>query len=322
MPVTIDDVAKYAGVNKSTVSRALHGSYSISESTRKRIEQAVDELGYVGNLAAKMLASRRVNSIGVVFPPIADKANQPFFMKILTVINAKATANNVTVAIATGHSSRELKSQVRLMHLERRVDGFILLSADEEDLVRDYLQEEKVPFVVLGTPGKQSQPLNSVDNDNYQLGADAANYLIRRGHKKMVFFVDEIRGEFSRERLRGFLDVVGEDNCQVVNIFDTTFVKTDETAMVVLDDWLAISIIERLRQQSIHVPQDISVLSFNNSYLSKLIEPKLTTYSINIEQLGEEVVRVLQESIENEKIERVIVPFHLIERDSVRTITG
>lgn len=320
MPVTIEDVARHAGVNKSTVSRALHGSYSISESTRKKVEQAVEDLGYVGNLAAKMLASHRVNSIGVVFPPIADQANQPFFMKILTVINAKARERNVTVAIATGHSTKELKSQVRLMHLERRVDGFILLSAGEMDTVCDYLEDEKVPFVVLGTPEKQVKQLNSVDNDNYQMGADAADYLHQHGHKKMAFLVDEIRGEFSRERLRGFLDVAGKDNCRVIKVFDNDFVKSDETAIAVLDDWIAVSIIERLRTQNIRVPEDISVLSFNNSYLSELIEPKLTTYSINIEQLGEEAVRVLRENIEREKIERVIVPFHLVERDSVRSI--
>lgn len=319
MIVTIDDVAKRVGVNKSTVSRALNGSTKISEATKKKVQKVADELGYVGNLHAKMLASQQVNALGVVFPPVADQSNQPFFMKILTSINESARENSVTVAIATGLSSEDLESQVRRMHLERRVDGFILLYADN-DSVRNYLQTENVPFVLLGNPENQTEEVNSVDNDNYEMGVAAANYLTSRGHKKMLFFVDEIRGSFSKERLSGFLDTVGADACRVINIFDNNFVRTDETAAVMLDDWIAVSLIERFRTQNISFPEDLSILSFNNSYLSELIQPRLTTYGINVNKLGQETVRVLRESIKTGEKARVIVPFHLVERDSVKTL--
>ncbi|MFV0555521.1 MAG: LacI family DNA-binding transcriptional regulator [Lactovum sp.] len=319
MIVTIDDVAQQAGVNKSTVSRALNGSKTISEVTRKKIQKIADDMGYVGNLHAKMLASQQVNAIGVVFPAIADQSNQPFFMKILTAINESARENLVTVAIATGRSVEELESQVRRMHLERRVDGFIVLYA-ENDSVRSYLETQKIPFVLVGSPEKEGKNINSVDNDNYMMGVEAAQYLLSRGHKKLLFFIDEIRGNFSKERLQGFLDSVGKNTCQVVNIYNTNFVRTDETAAVMLDDWIAVSLIERLKNQKVQIPDDLSIISFNNSYLSELIQPRLTTYGINVRQLGEKAVAVLQHTIKTGEKQQVLVPFHLVERDSVKTI--
>ncbi|MDR0300452.1 MAG: LacI family transcriptional regulator [Streptococcaceae bacterium] len=322
MIVTIDDVAKRVGVNKSTVSRALNGSSTISERTKKLIKETANEMGYVGNFHAKLLASRRVNAIGVVFPPIADKANQPFFMKILTSINKAARKNKMTVAIATGHSTEELNEQVDLMCRERRVDGFILLYANENDPVKDYLQSEKVPFVLLGTPEHDIETVNSVDNDNNAMGVAAAEYLKSLGHRDFAFFVDDIHGLFVRERIKGFIKVVGEAHCKLVNIFDNDFVKKNETAIVVLDDWMAVSLIERFRRENVNVPEDLSILSFNNSYLSELVQPTLTTYGINIEQLGKEAVKVLRQFIDTGRVHRKIVPFHLVERESVKNIAG
>lgn len=119
MTVTIKDVAKLAGVNASTVSRAIHDSKAISDKTKEKVKKAMLELGYSRNAAAQTLASGKAGAIGVVFPPIENKSEQPFFMKILTAINEAARQNNITVSIASGHSNAELLSQVKVMYQEK-----------------------------------------------------------------------------------------------------------------------------------------------------------------------------------------------------------
>ena len=127
MAVTIKDVARRAGVNPSTVSRAIHNHSAISEKTKERVRKAMADLDYSRNSAAQMLASGKSGAIGVIFPPIENKSEQPFFMKILTAINEEAHQNKITVSIASGHTIEELLSQVRVMYQEKRVDGFIVL---------------------------------------------------------------------------------------------------------------------------------------------------------------------------------------------------
>ena len=139
--VTIKDVAEKAGVNPSTVSRALKDSSSISQKTKEKVKKAMSDLGYVPNLAAQMLASGLTYSVGVVLPPLItpDRASDPFFMEILTAINDEARKNDFTVSIATSDTITELKEQVQLMHRQKRVDGFIVLYSEEDDPVRNFL---------------------------------------------------------------------------------------------------------------------------------------------------------------------------------------
>ena len=103
MAVTIKDVAKKAGVNASTVSRVLKDSSEISEKTKVKVRKAMQELGYTRNVAAQILASGKSNTIGVVFPPVEDKSNQPFYMKVLTSINETARKYDVSIAVVTGY---------------------------------------------------------------------------------------------------------------------------------------------------------------------------------------------------------------------------
>ena len=149
---TIKDVAKRAGVSPSTVSRTLKDSPAISEETKVKVRAAMDELGYVPNSAAQMLATGLTHSLGVVLPPLTDRENisQPFYMEILAAINEEASCNSQVVSIATGATLEELVKQVELMHRQKRADGFIILYSETKDPVKDYLLKERVPFVVVG----------------------------------------------------------------------------------------------------------------------------------------------------------------------------
>ncbi|MDR1606509.1 MAG: LacI family transcriptional regulator [Streptococcaceae bacterium] len=323
MAVTIKDVAKRAGVNPSTVSRAIHDHPAISDKTKEKVQKAMAELGYSRNSAAQMLASGKAGAIGVVFPPVENKSEQPFFMKILTAINEEARQNEITVSIASGYSNDTLLSQVQVMYQEKRVDGFILLYAGEADDVRNYLLADGIPFVVVGTPVERANEITAVDNDNKLMGSEATQYLASLGHKRIAFVSNVDSGEVFHERYLGFSTKV-----QALGLTGQLLRTTEEfeigeaTALVVLDDILAIKVIQRLSEQGIAVPQDISVISFNNSIFASLIHPYLTTFDINITQLGHRSVQKLVHLLAypEDYREKVTVPFELKVRESTKAV--
>ena len=244
MTVTIKDVAKLAGVNASTVSRAIHDSKAISDKTKEKVKKAMLELGYSRNAAAQTLASGKAGAIGVVFPPIENKSEQPFFMKILTAINEAARQNNITVSIASGHSNDELLSQVKVMYQEKRVDGFIVLYAGEEDDVRSYLITDRIPFVIVGSTIERANEITAVDNNNQLMGSEAANYLASLGHKQLAFISNTDSGEVFHERYQGFM--LKTQSLGLKGRLVKSKNKLDigpATGLVVLDDILAIKVI-------------------------------------------------------------------------------
>ena len=323
MSVTIKDVAKRAGVNASTVSRTIHDHPAISDKTKEKVKKAMTELGYSRNSAAQMLASGKAGAIGVVFPPVANKSEQPFFMKILTTINEEARKNKITVSIATGYSNATLLSQVQVMYQEKRVDGFILLYAGKADDVRNYLLADDIPFVVIGTPVEHVNEITAVDNDNKLMSSEATQYLASLGHKRIAFINNVDSGEVFHERYLGFrmkIQALGLTGQLLRTIED--FEVGSATALVVLDDVLAIRIIQRLSEQGIVVPDDVSVVSFNNSIFASLTHPYLTTFDINITQLGHRSVQKLVHLLAHPEDyrEKVIVPFDLKVRESTKAI--
>ncbi|NLH34661.1 MAG: LacI family transcriptional regulator [Lactococcus chungangensis] len=323
MAVTIKDVARRAGVNPSTVSRAIHNHSAISEKTKERVRKAMADLDYSRNSAAQMLASGKSGAIGVIFPPIENKSEQPFFMKILTAINEEAHQNKITVSIASGHTIEELLSQVRVMYQEKRVDGFIVLYAGEADDVRDYLLAGEIPFVIVGTPIERANEMTAVDNDNKLMGAEAAQYLAGLGHKKLAFVTNTDKGEVFHERYRGFEAKIKSLGLNGQLLYTSESLALDNvTALVVLDDILAIKVIQGLTERGITVPDDISVISFNNSVFASLIHPYLTTFDINITQLGHRSVQKLLHLIADpdDFREKVTVPFELKVRESTKAV--
>ncbi|MGX7048947.1 LacI family transcription regulator [Lactococcus piscium] len=323
MTVTIKDVAKLAGVNASTVSRAIHDSKAISDKTKEKVKKAMLELGYSRNAAAQTLASGKAGAIGVVFPPIENKSEQPFFMKILTAINEAARQNNITVSIASGHSNDELLSQVKVMYQEKRVDGFIVLYAGEEDDVRSYLITDRIPFVIVGSTIERANEITAVDNNNQLMGSEAASYLASLGHKQLAFISNTDSGEVFHERYQGF--VLKMQSLGLKGRLVKSKNKLDighATGLVVLDDILAIKVIQRLSEQGISVPADVSVISFNNSVFASLIHPYLTTFDINIRQLGHRSVQKLVHLLAypDDFKEKVTVPFELKVRESTKAV--
>lgn len=335
---TIKDVAERAGVNPSTVSRVLKDNHSISEKTKEKVRKAMAELGYVPNVAAQMLASGLTHNIGLVFPPLAtdDRLSEPFFMSILSTITHEAKLNHFTVSIATGISLDDLLEQVRLMHQQKRVDGFIILYSEQNDPIRQYLLQNKIPFVIVGAPEGQETQITYINNDNQLMGKMAVDYLNSQGHETIYFVSDDLASEVASERFMGYVKgmmrlglsyqpmcLFNPSDAQSVDELMTMIETGKPTALVVISDRVTIRLMQLLSYYNLKVPDDISVITFNNSIFSTLIHPYLTTFDIHVEHLGQSSFKRLLTIIKSkneERSEQIIVPFTLKERESVRNI--
>ncbi|AND79136.1 LacI family DNA-binding transcriptional regulator [Streptococcus pantholopis] len=336
--VTIKDVAHKAGVNPSTVSRVLKDHQSISIKTKEKVRKAMRELGYVPNVAAQILASGLTYSIGLVFPPLLtpDRLSEPFFMQILSTITNEAKNNDFTVSIATGMTMGDLEKQVQLMYKQKRVDGFIILYSEQDDPIKRYLLANRIPFVIVGAPEGFENQITYIDNDNQLMARTAVEFLYDKGHGKVLFVTDDLQSEVSSERYIGYLKGImklglpsqppllfdRKDPATVEHLIDTIR-NFQATALIVIGDVLAIRIVQLLSYYELKVPDDLSVITFNNSAYGKLIHPYLTTFDINISSLGSISFKRLLAIIKNPNVElseKIIVPFTLKERESVRNL--
>lgn len=332
MAITVKDVAKKAGVATSTVSRVINDHPSISETTKKKVRKIMDELGYVPNITARNLGKRVSSAVGVILPPLDSKERlgNPFYLEIMEAINEEARHHGVTTAIATAKSFDVLLENVQRMHLQKQVDGFILVYSDSDDPVIDYLYEQQIPFTLIGQPYHHENEIIYIDNDNQLLGKQATEFLIDNGHKNILFVTNTTHESLYFERYFGYqkaMMLAGLSAQPSVTLeqaedyldFDTILKKAETTALVVIDDIFALRTMQLAQMYGYIIPETLSMISFNNSIFSTLMHPYLTSIDIDISELGRVAMQKLQELIHEEVSNgvRLVIPHRLIKRETV-----
>lgn len=335
MAVTIKDVAKQANVAPSTVSRVIADSSRISEDTKQKVRNAMKQLGYHPNLNARSLASQSTQLIGLVMPSSSDVVFQnPFFPTVLQGISEGAHEKKYALHMTTGKSEKETLEGVVNMVQGKRVDGMILLNSKVEDNIITYLKERDFPFVLIGKPYKNVEQITHVDNDNFRAMKEATEYLLKHGHRKIAFIGGSLDLMVTVERFLGYERAMSNANITLRNeyVINEEFlieggqeavrklmsVTHPPTAIIVADDFMALGVLNTLDELGIRVPEDISIVSFNNVLLAEMAKPPLTSVDINIFELGYQASKSLIQMIENsnEPIKRMIIPHKLIERFS------
>jgi len=340
MAVTIKDVAKAAAVSPSTVSRVIADHPHISEETKKRVRKEMERLGYHPNFQARSLVVRSTETIGIVMPNSATQSLQnPFFPEVLRGISTIAHENHFGIYLTTGVKDEEIFQQVVSMVQGRRVDGIILLYSRTDDKIMNYLLDQQFPFTVIGRPFKNAERITYVDNDNIFITRQVTEYLIRLGHRKIAFVGVNLDYVFTIDRLEGYKQALTEAGIE----YDEKYViherclKTEgkagiehflssyepPTALVVADDFTAIELLSHAEELNINVPEEISIVGFNDIPLAKHIKPQLTSVNIEIFQLGLESANCLIEIIKNPKTlpKRITIPARMIERSSCYAIS-
>ncbi len=335
MTVTIKDVARLANVAPSTVSRVIADSPRISEETKQKVKNAMEQLGYHPNLNARNLASKSTHTIGLVMPSSKDVGFQnPFFPTALQGISEGAQEKHYALHMTTGKSEEEILEAVIQMVQGRRVDGVVLLTSRVEDKVISYLKARKFPFVLIGKPYKDMEEITHVDNDNVRAMKEATEYLIQLGHQQIAFIGGTRELIVTVDRQNGYEKALREAGISVKNEYivheeflreggqeavrELMALNVPPTALVVADDFMALGVLNTLDELGLKVPEDLSIISFNNVLLAEMAKPPLTSVDINIFELGYQAAKNLIQMIENEKepTKRLIISHRLVERSS------
>lgn len=335
MAVTIKDVAALAGVSPSTVSRTCKNNPSISEETKERVRKAMVELGYEPNFQASNLASQNSRTIGIILPASAKEVYEnSFYLEAIQGISHYCNGRQYMTTIVTGQDEAEILDAVRSMSRSGKVDGFIVLYSKKEDPVIDYLFNEGLLYILIGKATQYTNQTIYIDNDNLLAGREAAEYLYQLGHRRIAYLGSDSSLMFSADRKAGYqlalaihqLPVRPEYCVEVKNVSENNeevirgllMQKDRPTAILVSDDILAVSLERVCLENHLAIPEDLSIISFNNSLFARLTSPQLTSIDIGAGQLGSEAASQIINHIENPNLlaTKIIVPHHLIERDS------
>lgn len=335
MAVTIKDVAALAGVSPSTVSRTCKNNPSISEETKERVRKAMAVLGYEPNFQASNLASQNSRTIGIILPASAKEVYEnSFYLEAIQGISHYCNGRQYMTTIVTGQDEAEILDAVRSMSRSGKVDGFIVLYSKKEDPVIDYLFNEGLLYILIGKATQYTNQTIYIDNDNLLAGREAAEYLYQLGHRRIAYLGSDSSLMFSADRKAGYqlalashqLPVRPEYCVEVKNVSENNeeairgllMQKDRPTAILVSDDILAVSLERVCLENHLAIPEDLSIISFNNSLFARLTSPQLTSIDIGAGQLGSEAASQIINHIENPNLlaTKIIVPHHLIERDS------
>ena len=335
MAVTIKDVAALAGVSPSTVSRTCKNNPSISEETKERVRKAMAELGYEPNFQASNLASQNSRTIGIILPASAKEVYEnSFYLEAIQGISHYCNGRQYMTTIVTGQDEAEILDAVRSMSRSGKVDGFIVLYSKKDDPVIDYLFNEGLLYILIGKATQYTNQTIYIDNDNLLAGREATEYLYQLGHRRIAYLGSDSSLMFSADRKAGYqlalashqLPVRPEYCVEVKNVSENNeeairgllMQKDRPTAILVSDDILAVSLERVCLENHLAIPEDLSIISFNNSLFARLTSPQLTSIDIGAGQLGSEAASQIINHIENPNLlaTKIIVPHHLIERDS------
>lgn len=319
----INDIAKKTGFSKSTISRYLNQG-SVSDSAKKKIKEAIDEIGYIPNSYARNLKSSRTNTIGVIIPNFIGYTKNT----ALNSINLYLKTTPYSMLIAC--SNDDMDEEVRIIYEMQRlnVNGIILFASDLTDKHMEAINNLSMPLVIFG----QDLPSHtSIFADDYEAGLLMGSYIKNLNHEEISYFDVGSYDHAVGKRFEGFFDALRGTSIKLNHHrFDFTKKTAYEKAKDILDrenstlylgatDNIAFGIIEALREKNIRIPEDISVAGFGNYEISSLINPALTTVDFPYEKLGEYAIQSLIRKIDggNEKKIQKTKP-KLILRDSLR----
>ena len=334
MKVTIYDVAKEANVSIATVSNVINKKGRIGEKTRKRVHEAMEKLNYEPNMLASALTGKQTKTIGLIIPDLAN----PFFSELARSIEDRAHELGYNIVICSTDYQEEKENKYISLLKQKRVDGFILASGFENLERVQELMEEDIPVVIVARDYPNFS-INTVALDDYIGGYQAANHLIQLGHKNIGFIALDVYS--NRERIRGFKDALKEHHIELRNdlhfIEDKkqslvqagktsaeTYLQSAEipTAIFACNDLLAIGAIQVIRDAGLNIPEDISIVGFDNTNIATIVDPPLTTMSQPIQRMGREVMDLIISIFKGERDDEVritLVP-ELVKRKSTKEV--
>lgn len=335
MGVTIKDVAKKAGVSIASVSRVINDSKPVAPETKEKILKVIEETGYKPNAMARGLKKNESGLIGLITPDMENGTFAELVKGIESVIEKNSM--NLIVSNSKGEIERELKE----LHIfkEQQLDGILFSGVKFTKKHKEYFDRYKVPTVIVSQkfPGSG---LPYVDIDNFQAAYQAVRYLIDNNHSQIALvhgpLYDKSAGQ---DRYNGYFEAlkdsgitsnskfVAEGNFTIKSGYqamEKLIAENEElpTAVFAASDRMAIGVLDCCLDKGLKVPEDISIIGFDDIELATVVRPKLSTVRIDHSKLGEKSVELLLNKIRNEKENESFyeADFEIVERETVKKL--
>jgi LacI family transcriptional regulator len=333
MKITINDVARIANVSKASVSAVLNNKSTVSPKTRDKILKVIEKLNYRPNEVARSLSNRKTKSIGLVIKEI----DNPYFARVMKGVFDFCCEMGYTVLLGSSELSPAQEFQNIETLTRQQVDGLIISPLQEVESGFAYLAgliHDKYPFVMLGSV--KSYNTNIVDIDNVSAAHKAVSYLIGLGHTEIAYFSGPTYSSHSQDRLQGYQQALIDHNLSIrkeymveVGSYISNGYQAGKTffssrspfpsAVFCYNDLVAIGLINALLELGIKVPQQVSVIGFDDIDICESVKIPITTMRVPAHEIGRKASELVIKQIQNIKQsnnEKIMLETKLIERSS------
>jgi DNA-binding LacI/PurR family transcriptional regulator len=328
----LEDIAKLAGVSHSTVSRALAGSTLVNRATRERIVAIADDHGYQVNQVARNLKLQHTNTIGLIAPELSN----PYYPKLIQSIADSVSESGYSLQLHLSGTNQENEEKSLINLRNNRVDGILLITGEHGLMASEHaagLQKSGIPLVVMGWfPGADA--FDFITGDDADGARQIARHLLELGHQSIAVIGKPVhRGPFDRpmafinEVEQGGVQIDAGNRYEVSSELDVLLavkqlLQTEPrpTAVFAYQDSIALIVCKELHVSGLRVPEDISVIGFDDLDMAAYVSPALTTVGCHIEAMAQAFVHRLTERITGEtaatKTVGIVIPTRLITRES------
>lgn len=334
MVTTIRDVALRARVSTSTVSRVLNHNAAISDKTARRVKEAMRELNYVPNESARSFATGDAKTIAIAIDVANINAySNRFFNNTVFGIETNAHNNGYNLLITHASPKNDDIVSVEKLVRSKKIDGIILPESLAWPKLIHNLRQEQFPCVILGKSISRANEANWVDINNIQAGILAVHHLIEAGYERIAYLSDNSEANFNRERLEGYKQelklshltlsdelIATSINMHMCKQEIASFIEAHRNidAIVCSSDLLALNAIRVAHSMGLSVPQKLGILSFDNSTITEVAEPSITSLEIDTYELGIQATEILLRQISDPtaSLRQLLLAPRIIARES------
>jgi len=330
--VTIYDVAREANVSMATVSRVVNGNPNVKPTTRKKVLEAIDRLGYRPNAVARGLASKKTTTVGVIIPDISSI----FYSELARGIEDIATMYKYNIILSNSDQNTDKELHLLNTMLGKQVDGIVFMGGNITDVLVEEFKRSPVPIVLAASVEEQAQT-PSVNINYEQAIYDSVQLLVEKGHKRIAFVSGPMSEPInSMRKLAGYKRALEEAGIA----FDDALVAEGDysydsgieslahlleqsdkpTAVIAATDEMALGVIHGAQDRGVSIPDDLEVIGFDNTRLSLMVRPQLTTVVQPTYDIGAVAMRLLTKLMNKEQVDDQIVelPHRIEERQSTK----
>ena len=332
MTVTIYDVAREANVSMATVSRVVNGNQNVKPATRKKVLEVIERLEYRPNAVARGLASKKTTSVGVIIPDISNN----LYAELARGIEDIATMYRYNIILSNSDQNEKKELELLNTMLGKQVDGIVMMSNHVTETIAAAIKQSPVPVVLAGSVTSDAAT-PTVNIDYYQAAYDAVQLFVKKGHKQVAFVSGPLKYTVNTEyKLKAYK---GALTTAKLPIRDDLVIENDGTYDGAMESWVALSnlenppkalfagsdeialgLIHAVQDQGLRVPEDVEVISFENSKLARMVRPQLTSVVLPLYDIGAVSMRLLTKLLNKEQVseKNVILPYRIEVRSSTK----